>query len=199
LRGISGRVGSNLAKLLARAGIKKIVGSYWQNLKRALEIAEVLKRENIFLEIGILSDQDFWRFVKESLYHILSFNSAGKSINTRTINWIRPRILIGGGENNQLGDPREELGDKLFNKGVFYFPDFVINFGGLRKVCGELDPQGYNHQKVTEDIERIARENANKIFDLVQKEGIPSHRLAQELPRRALFEVRQKKIQPQSS
>ncbi|HEY2740277.1 MAG TPA: amino acid dehydrogenase, partial [Thermoanaerobaculia bacterium] len=44
--------------------------------------------------------------------------------------------VIAGGANNQLADP--ETGRAVFDGGILYLPDYVINGGGIINVAGEI-------------------------------------------------------------
>ena len=48
--------------------------------------------------------------------------------------------IIAGGANNQLAGP--EVGETLFERGMVYAPDFVINGGGIINVAGEIRALG---------------------------------------------------------
>jgi leucine dehydrogenase len=59
----------------------------------------------------------------------------GGAISAATLPRLQARV-IAGGANNQLAGP--EVGQALFERGVLYAPDFVINGGGIINVAGEI-------------------------------------------------------------
>ena len=65
---------------------------------------------------------------------------------------------IAGASNNQL--LVEEDGDALYEKGILYAPDYVINSGGLLNVAVEITAEGYNPA--------VARESVNHIYDVLE-------------------------------
>ena len=88
----------------------------------------------------------------------------GATLNPLTLPRIKASI-IAGAANNQLATA--EVGDLLRDKGVLYVPDFVINAGGIIKVCyeylnkPEADVEAHVRQigaTLTEVFERAAHE-----------------------------------------
>ena len=63
----------------------------------------------------------------------------GGAISHATLPRLKARI-IAGGANNQLAGP--EVGETLFERGMVYAPDFVINGGGIINVAGEIRALG---------------------------------------------------------
>ncbi len=61
----------------------------------------------------------------------------GAIINDLTIHQIQTKI-IAGAANNQLAHTHH--GQKLFDKGILYAPDYVINAGGLIFAAGTILP-----------------------------------------------------------
>jgi leucine dehydrogenase len=59
----------------------------------------------------------------------------GGAISAETLKRLKARV-IAGGANNQLATP--EAGQALFDAGLTYAPDFVINGGGIINVAGEI-------------------------------------------------------------
>jgi len=63
---------------------------------------------------------------------ILSPNALGAILNAGTIGGLRVRA-VAGGANNQLATPGDA--DRLFERGILYAPDYVINAGGIINVA----------------------------------------------------------------
>jgi leucine dehydrogenase len=59
----------------------------------------------------------------------------GAAINPDTLPRLKARI-VAGGANNQLESPA--VGQALFDAGLLYAPDFVINGGGIINVAAEI-------------------------------------------------------------
>ncbi len=67
----------------------------------------------------------------------------GGVLNDDTVGRLRVSC-VGGAANNQLADPT--AGYTLFQRGILYVPDYIINAGGLIQVADELD--GYDRRRV---------------------------------------------------
>ncbi len=78
----------------------------------------------------------------------------GGAINDETLPKLKVRAVTGAA-NNQLLEARH--GEALFQKGMLYVPDYVINAGGLINVAQELE--GYDREK--------AKARASTIYDTV--------------------------------
>ena len=65
----------------------------------------------------------------------------GAGINDDTIPNLKCRA-IAGCANNQLLEPRHA--QDLFDRGILYAPDYVLNAGGIINVGVEMMPDGYN-------------------------------------------------------
>lgn len=76
----------------------------------------------------------------------------GAVLNERSIPAIGARV-IAGSANNQLAT--EADAQRLAERGITYAPDYVINAGGLINVADEVDPAGYDAQRVAERVAGI--------------------------------------------
>jgi leucine dehydrogenase len=90
---------------------------------------------------------------------------------------------VAGVANNQLLSSAD--GDLLYQLGILYAPDFVINSAGLLAVCLEIEPEGFDPA--------IARQHADRIYDLLKKmfatsaiTRTPPHQIAQDVAERNL-------------
>ena len=116
---------------------------------------------------------------------VLSPNALGAIFDDRTIADLQTGI-VAGGANNQLS--RERHGQALFERGILYAPDYVINAGGIISVAteylgrnaGRVSPvEDVNAliERIPERLERVWRESdAEKVAP-----DIIADRLAQEL------------------
>ncbi len=110
---------------------------------------------------------------------IFSPNALGGILNDETIPRIKAEI-IAGGANNQLED-EEKHGQMLFEKGILYAPDYVINAGGLINVANEIE--GYRQDramKQAEGIYDIVKRIFAKSFEFNIPTNVASQKIAEE-------------------
>ena len=133
-----GHVGYYLCKYLNEAGAKLIVADLYEpSVKRVVDEfnAEVVGVDDIY-------DADM---------DVYAPCAMGATLNSDTIPRIKASV-IAGAANNQL--EKESRDSKLLlSKKIMYFPDYVINAGGLINVANEL--QGYNKEKAHYQVEGI--------------------------------------------
>jgi leucine dehydrogenase len=110
---------------------------------------------------------------------IFSPAALGGSINDRTIDRLRTRI-VAGPANNQLDDMMRHA-TALRDRDILYIPDYAINAGGLINVAIELE--GYSQERAlrrTEEIYHVIE----RILELSDREKIltveASNRIAEE-------------------
>lgn len=97
----------------------------------------------------------------------------GAVVNDDTISRFKCRI-IAGPANNQLKEERH--GDMLYNKGILYAPDYIINAGGLINVADELNG-GYNRERAFKNVE-IIYTNIEKVIAISEQEKIATNKAA---------------------
>ena len=93
----------------------------------------------------------------------------GATINTSTINQLKCSI-VAGAANNQLQDDLIH-GKQLFDKGIVYAPDYLINAGGVMNCYAEI------HDISDEKVMQMAGNIYNTTLDILKKsrnENIPS-------------------------
>lgn len=115
---------------------------------------------------------------------IFSPNALGAILNDDTIPQIKAK-LIAGAANNQLAEERH--GEILHTKGIVYAPDYVINAGGVINVADELN--GYNRERALKKVETIY-DNILKVFEIVERDGIPSYRAADRMAEERIEQMR---------
>jgi leucine dehydrogenase len=102
----------------------------------------------------------------------------GGAINADTLGRLRAKV-IAGGANNQLADP--EIGQALFERGVLYAPDYVINGGGIINVAGEIraiaQGEAFDPAWVEAKLARLMQ-TLDEILDISLAEGRPTHAVA---------------------
>lgn len=83
--------------------------------------------------------------------------------------------IVAGGANNQLES--DSVGDRLFERGILYAPDYVLNAGGLIAVFDEYKHQAYDRARVEKAVLHIP-ETLKKIFAESRAEKIAPSRAA---------------------
>lgn len=107
----------------------------------------------------------------------------GGAISAETLPRLRARI-IAGGANNQLADP--VIGQTLFDLGLLYAPDYVINGGGIINVAGEIRAldagQAFDPTWVEAKLSRLML-TLQEVLDRSIAERRPTHEVAGEMAR----------------
>lgn len=102
------------------------------------------------------------------------------TINQKTVSLLKCAIVLGSA-NVQLES--DTIGDTLFEHGIMYAPDYIVNAGGLISVVSE-----YEHGK--EDIPDIRKKiitigtTLNAILDKSSQTHTPPHRVANEMAKK---------------
>jgi leucine dehydrogenase len=109
----------------------------------------------------------------------------GATLNTENINRLKCSIITGSA-NNQL-ENEEIHGKMLFDKGILYGPDFLINAGGLINAYSEI--AGYNKKKAEQLTEKIY-EVSRMIYKKSKTELIPTHQAALEIASQRISNIR---------
>ena len=107
----------------------------------------------------------------------------GGAITVETLGRLRARV-IAGGANNQLASP--EAGHAIYQKGLIYAPDYVINGGGIINVAAEiraLDADAdFDPAWVEAKLERLTA-TLEEILQRSLDERRPTHEVANEVAR----------------
>ncbi|HEY2601816.1 MAG TPA: Glu/Leu/Phe/Val dehydrogenase dimerization domain-containing protein [Thermoleophilaceae bacterium] len=125
----AGRVGSQLAKRLAKAGAKLLVADIDESRRAALEKLPGAKWTDP--TSAMLAEVD-----------LLAPCALGGVIDQVNVDKLRCRVVCGAA-NNILA--HEGLADDLAAEGILYAPDFIANAGGIINVSLELN--GYEAAK----------------------------------------------------
>lgn len=99
---------------------------------------------------------------------IFSPCALGGVLNDETIPQLKAKA-IAGSANNQLLENRH--GEMLYEQGITYAPDYVINSGGVINVADEL--QGYQRDRVFKKVESIYDILLN-VFATSKEQQIPT-------------------------
>lgn len=106
---------------------------------------------------------------------IFSPCALGAVINDNTIPKLKAKI-VAGSANNQLESSKH--GELLFQHGIVYAPDYVINSGGVINVAEELN--GYNKENAMKKVEKIY-DQLGKVFEISKRDNIPTNLAADRL------------------
>jgi leucine dehydrogenase len=105
----------------------------------------------------------------------------GGAINAETLPRLSARI-VAGGANNQLATP--EIGRALFERGMLYAPDYVINGGGIINVAGEIRAleagTAFDPAWVEAKLARLM-ETLGEVLDRSAADRRPTHEVANEM------------------
>ncbi|MEW9900524.1 Glu/Leu/Phe/Val dehydrogenase dimerization domain-containing protein [Chitinivorax sp. PXF-14] len=157
-----GHVGWHYAKHLHEAGAKLVVTDIdeaaMERARRELG-AEVVAPEAIY-------------DVEADIYAPCAL---GATVNAETLTRLKCKI-IAGAANNQLARP--EIGELLRDKGMLYAPDFVINAGGIIKVC--YDYLGKPLAEVDSHVRRI-EDTLDEVFQRARRDGQATSAVAEHI------------------
>ncbi|MGH6944541.1 MAG: Glu/Leu/Phe/Val dehydrogenase dimerization domain-containing protein, partial [Geminicoccaceae bacterium] len=173
-----GHVGYNLAKLLAKDRARLIVAD--------LDPARA-ERAAFELDAKVIEGDAILRAEAE----VLAPCALGGVINDVSLPELRCAI-VAGCANNQLLEERH--GAALHARGILYAPDYVINAGGLINIAEELRPGGYSRERALAQVEAIPTTLA-EVFERAEREGVPSHELADRIARERIEAARARSLQ----
>jgi leucine dehydrogenase len=167
-----GAVGMALAELLHEAGARLVVGDVNDTAVR-----QAVKRFDavaVAPEDLIAADVD-----------VFSPCALGGAINKETVGRLKARI-VAGAANNQLATP--DMDKALYDLGVLYAPDYVINAAGVISVGLEILGQ-WTEAELNARIDAIGPRLA-EIFDRSAREKRPTGEIADEMALEAIAKGR---------
>lgn len=167
-----GSVGGGVAKLLAKDGAKLTLADI--HAERAEALANELGAKTMSSDEIMTAPCD-----------VLSPNALGAILNEDSIAALDTAI-VAGGANNQLA--RAHHGKALFDRGILFAPDYVINAGGIISVATEYLARRDGVTAAVEQVhERISAipERLEQIWQESDATGTPpdvvADRMAQEM------------------
>jgi glutamate dehydrogenase/leucine dehydrogenase len=172
-----GEVGRRLTERLAGQGVEVVVTDTVPG--RADAVARATGAEVVSVDEVVRTACD-----------VFSPCAAGGGVDEVLAGTIPCRAIVGAA-NNPLASDR--AGEILYERGVLYAPDYVVNAGGLLSVLfetGKLDAPG-----VTRRVERIGADLAS-LFDEAERDGRPPFRVAERIVAERLAAGREAKIRP---
>ena len=172
-----GHVGGLLADKLHAAGARLIVTDVNEAAARAVAErtgAEVTRPDAIF----------------DVHAQVFTPCALGGAINPETLPRIKARV-IAGGANNQLASL--DAGRALYEKGLIYCPDYVINGGGIINVAAEIRAldrsEAYEPAWVEAKLSRLMH-TLDEVLQRSADERRPTHEIAGEIARARIAEGR---------
>ncbi len=160
-----GHVGGYLADKLYAAGARLIM----TDVNTAL-LAEVAARTN-----AEVVAPDAIYDVKADIYAPCAL---GATLNPQTLDRLTVKAVVGAA-NNQLATP--DIGQTLFERGVLYAPDYVVNGGGIINVASELRARqtggAYDPAWVEARLSRLM-DTLEEVLERSEAEKRPTHEIA---------------------
>ena len=99
------------------------------------------------------------------------------ALNKQTIKQLHCKI-IAGSANNQLEN--KTIADELYNKNIFYAPDYVVNAGGLISVVDEYENKNFNPKRIEQKVKKI-KTTLEKIMKKTYSEKVSPARIADKM------------------
>ncbi|MCS6778527.1 MAG: amino acid dehydrogenase [Geminicoccaceae bacterium] len=127
-----GAVGRPLAERLTAAGARLLVADL-----EPVRVARVVER------LGARAVDP--ASILQARADILAPCAFGPVFDLDSVPQLRCAVVLGAA-NNQLAGP--EVADGLQARGILYVPDYVVNAGGVIAATAELDPGGYDGDRV---------------------------------------------------
>lgn len=172
-----GHVGAYLADKLHAAGARLVVTDVNESSLRAVAErtnAQVVPAASIF---DVEAD-------------VFAPCALGGSISAETLPRLRARV-IAGGANNQLASL--EIGRQVFERGITYAPDYVINGGGIINVASEIRGlqrgEPFDPVWVGGKLDRLMQ-TLDEVLERSSDEGRPTHEIAGEIARQRIDAAR---------
>lgn len=161
IKGI-GKTGSKLVELLSEEGAKITVADIYE-----AKIKKIIKK---FPKIKVVSPTKI-HMQKVDVYVPCAL---GDEFTQETVEQLKCKIICGAA-NNQLAS--KEVGKQIYEKGILYLPDYVVNSGGLINVADELESGGYDRSRVMNKIDGI-KDTIIRIIEESNRKKLPTNEVA---------------------
>mgnify|MGYP001796372825 CR=1 FL=1 len=161
-----GNVGANLCRSLHAAGAELLVADI--DAERVERVCDEFGAQPVSLDDVLLADVD-----------VIAPCALGAVLDAKTIARLRARI-VAGAANNQLASDSD--GQLLFDAGILYAPDYVINAGGIINVACE-HAGDVTDETVNERVAQIGQ-RLNAIFEQSERLNLPTNQIADDMARR---------------
>ncbi|WP_371379199.1 Glu/Leu/Phe/Val family dehydrogenase [Thalassotalea aquiviva] len=161
-----GSVGYALCEKLHQAGAKLVVTDINE---------ETLAKAKAELDAKVVGLDEIY----SQDVDVFSPCALGATINDDTIAQLKA-VIIAGCANNQLAENRHDKA--LYDAGILYAPDYVINAGGIINVALEIYPEPYCSKEATRLVENIYN-TLMKVFETAKAKNQPTGLVADEMAR----------------
>lgn len=169
----AGHVGAYLAEKLAAAGAKLVITDV--NAAALMAVAQRTGAQVVAPEAIFDVEAD-----------IFAPCALGGAVNEATLKRLRVRAIVGAA-NNQLAS--HCAGRAVFEQGLVYAPDYVVNGGGIINVAAEIralqSGGAYDPAWVEAKLARLMA-TLDEILARSVDEGRPTHEIAAEIARRRI-------------
>lgn len=168
-----GNVGSHLADHLHAAGAKLIVADV-----NPAAVQRVVERTGAR---SVAPDAIF-----DAPAEVFAPCALGGAISAETLPRLKAKV-IAGGANNQLATPA--VGRTVYDRGLLYAPDYVINGGGIINAAGEIRAlkagAAFDPAWVEGKLDRLMA-TLEEVLERSKDERRPTHEVAGEMARARL-------------
>jgi len=165
-----GHVGAYLAEKLHAAGARLVLADV--NAEAVRRVAAATQAEVVAPSAIFDAEVD-----------VFAPCALGGAVNADTLARLRAKV-IAGGANNQLADAA--AGREVFERGILYAPDYVINGGGIINVAGEIRAlardEAFDPAWVETKLDRLAQ-TLEEVLEQAQRERRPTDQVANEIAR----------------
>jgi leucine dehydrogenase len=172
-----GNVGGFLAHKLHAAGAKLVVTDVNSHVVQEIVAATGAK--------AVAPDAIFDEEVE-----VFAPCALGGAINLETLGRLKAKV-IAGGANNQLASV--EAGRVLFERGLLYAPDYVINGGGITNVAAEIRAlergEAFDGAWVAKKLDRLMQ-TLDEVFEQASAERRPTQDVADQIARARIAAAR---------
>lgn len=162
----AGAVGSYLCQYLHDVGVQLVVADI--NKEREKQVCERYGAKQSSVDTIHSEDVD-----------VFAPCALGGDLNDQSIPQIKAKVIAGGANNQLLEEDRH--GKQIYDAGILYAPDYVINAGGLINVYQEM--VGYDVDKAKEKTGQIY-ETLMGIFEESKSKGLSTHEASDALAER---------------
>lgn len=165
-----GHVGAHLADKLHAAGARLVIADVDEQAARAVAARTGAR----IVAPGAI-------FATEA--EVFAPCAMGGAINADTLPQLVARI-IAGAANNQLAN--RTIGEAVFERGLLYAPDYVLNGGGIINVAGEIRAlergEAFDPSWVEAKLARL-NDTLGEVLDRSVQERRPANEIADEIAR----------------
>lgn len=167
-----GKVGGRLVRSLAGQGVRLTVADVSEDAVD--RVADLPGVEVVDIDDVLAVDAD-----------VVSPNALGGVLHADAIGELQARVVCGGA-NNQLAS--DEDADRLREADVLYCPDYVVNAGGVIQVADELQPGGFDPDRVARRAQAIPA-TLTSILAVSRDEGVSTEEAAARVAERRIAAV----------